>query len=87
MHDLKAQTKCYNCHEMGYWSADYTKPRKKRLHSKDPRNVDGGMKDANMAESLSTSNALDNDSHFGSDNNYAFVVNTYLYSYYMLLNP
>lgn len=87
MYDLKAQTKCYNCHEMGYWSADYTKPRKKRLHSKDPRNVDGGMKDANMAESLSTSNALDNDSHFGSDNNYAFVVNTYLYSYYMLLNP
>lgn len=78
--------KCYNCYEMGYWFVDYIKLWKKWLYSKDLCNVDGGMKDVNMVESLSIFNVLDNDLYFGFDNNYVFVVNIYLYSYYMLLN-
>ena len=36
IHDLKARTKCCNCHELGHWLIDCLKPQKKRPHGKDP---------------------------------------------------
>ena len=77
--DLKARTKCYNCHGIGHWSADCPKPQKIRPHGKDPRKIDGGLSEANLVESLHISSGSENDSH--SDEDFTFVVTSTLSSY------
>ena len=79
--DLKARIKCYNCHELGHWSADCPKPKKKCPHGKDPHKTDGGLSKANLIESLHLSSASEDESNFLSDEDFAFVVTSTVSSY------
>ena len=79
--DLKARTKCYNCHEFGHWSADCPKPKKKRTNGKDPRKIDGGLSEANLVESLRITSSSDEDSKSVSNEDFAFVITSTLSSY------
>ena len=81
LRDLKARTKCYNCHELGHWSVDCPKPKRKRSDSKDPRKIDGGISEANLMESLHISSSSDGDTKSNSDDDFAFMVRSTISSY------
>ena len=79
--DLKARTKYYNCHELGHWSVDCSKPQKKPSSGKDPRKIDHGFTEANLVESLHILSSSEDDSKSILDKDFAFMVTSTVSSY------